>query len=49
MCPKQLMELQEENRNAKGYFTARCTDDAACISCAMCALICPDCVIRVER
>ena len=47
--PKQIVALQKEKRNAKGYFTAICTDQNACISCAMCAMICPDCAILVEK
>ena len=43
VCPKQIVALQKEHRNEKGYFTAECTDQDACISCAMCAMICPDC------
>ena len=49
LCTKQIVALQKEKRNAKGYFTAICTDQNACISCAMCAMICPDCAILVEK
>lgn len=49
VCSKQIVALQKEKRNAKGYFTAICTDQNACISCAMCAMICPDCAILVEK
>ena len=49
VCPKQIVALQKEKRNAKGYFTAICTDQNACISCAMCAMIRPDCAILVEK
>ncbi len=48
-CPKKIVELQKEKRNAKGYFTAHCIDDEACISCAMCAVMCPDCAIVVTK
>ncbi len=48
-CPKKIVSLQKEKRNEKGYFTAVCIDDAACISCAMCAIICPDCAIRITK
>ena len=33
-CPKKIVALQKEHRNEKGYFTAVCTDQDACISCA---------------
>ncbi len=49
VCPKKIVEIQEEKRNKSGYFTAHCTDDPSCIGCAMCATICPDCVIKVEK
>lgn len=48
-CPKEIVELQKEMRNAKGYYTAICTDNNKCISCTMCAMMCPDCAIKVER
>ena len=46
---KQIVALQKEHRNEKGYFTAECTDQDACISCAMCAMICPDCAITIQK
>ncbi len=48
-CPKKIVAIQKEKRNAKGYFTSTCIDDAACIGCAMCAIMCPDCAITVEK
>lgn len=48
-CPKNIVELQKEKMNAKGYFTAVCIDDSKCIGCAMCATMCPDCAIMVEK
>jgi len=47
-CPKGLMALSG-SINAAGYHTATCTNDAECISCAMCARTCPDCAIEVYR
>ena len=44
-CPKKIVEIQKEKRNSKGYLTAICINDKACIGCAMCAIICPDCAI----
>lgn len=49
VCPKKIVVIQKEKRNQKGYFTSHCIDDAACISCAMCAMMCPDCAITVAR
>ena len=47
-CPKHLMQLSDR-LGAKGYHPAECTDQAACIACAMCALMCPDVAITVEK
>ena len=35
--------------NAKGYHPAVITDQEKCIACAMCATMCPDCEIKVEK
>lgn len=48
-CPKNIVALQKEKRNKKGYFYAVCTDEEKCIGCAMCAMMCPDCAITVEK
>ena len=48
-CPKKIVELQKKKRNSKGYFTAVCIDDDACIGCKSCAIMCPDCCVTVER
>lgn len=48
-CPKKIVAIQKEKRNAKGYLTAKCIEDSACIGCAMCATMCPDCAIIVEK
>ena len=46
--------LSEENSRftdgkaqQEGHYTAVCTDDDACIACALCAMMCPDCAITV--
>ncbi len=33
----------------KGYHPITLTDEAACIGCASCARMCPDCVFTVEK
>ncbi|MCL2368852.1 MAG: 4Fe-4S binding protein [Oscillospiraceae bacterium] len=49
VCPKDILELDRERVNAKGYNPLICVDLDACTACAMCAQICPDSVIKVER
>ena len=44
-----MEKMQVRFERCKGYFTAECTDQDACISCAMCAMICPDCAITIQK
>lgn len=48
-CPKGLLQMAKDRMNAKGHHPAEITDQAACIGCAFCATMCPDCVITVEK
>ncbi|MCL2170837.1 MAG: 4Fe-4S binding protein [Defluviitaleaceae bacterium] len=48
-CPFKILELDLSRVNAKGYNVAHCTDISKCTACAICARICPDSVIKVER
>ncbi|MCL2748058.1 MAG: 4Fe-4S binding protein [Oscillospiraceae bacterium] len=48
-CPKKIISQDGDTFNALGFHPATITDSAACIACAFCALMCPDCVITVER
>lgn len=48
-CPKNILALSQEKINKKGHHPAEITDQEACIGCASCAIICPDCIIKVER
>ncbi len=45
-CPKHILELGKE-RSDKGYFYPVLQDEKACISCAICALMCPEAAIEV--
>mgnify|MGYP002531211711 CR=1 FL=1 len=49
VCPKKILELQQEVLNAKGYHPAGVTEPEKCIACAMCATMCPDVAIKVEK
>ena len=47
-CPKKVLG-ESETLNAKGYKPAAVKNPDACIGCAMCATMCPDCAIEVYR
>jgi 2-oxoglutarate ferredoxin oxidoreductase subunit delta len=46
-CPKKIVTMQSERLNKCGYYTAECKDDSTCTSCALCAVMCPDCAIEI--
>ena len=48
-CPKKILALSKTKLNHKGHTPVECTDEKACVGCASCAMMCPDCVITVER
>lgn len=48
-CPKEILKIDTDQINAKGYSPAVMTDQNSCIGCAFCATMCPDCIITVER
>lgn len=49
VCPKQIIFLNQEVTNRKGYHPATVEKLDECIGCANCARICPDSIITVER
>lgn len=49
VCPTNIIFLDKERINAKGYHPATVTEMDKCIGCANCAIMCPDVVITVER
>jgi len=49
VCPKKIMAIDSGKLNAMGYHPAYCTSSEACIACAMCAIMCPDSAIQVEK
>ena len=48
-CPKGLLAIAKDKINQKGHHPSELTDPEACVGCASCAIMCPDCVIQVER
>lgn len=48
-CPKQIIVLDKETMNDKGYHPAIVVEPEKCIGCSACAIMCPDCAITVER
>lgn len=48
-CPRKVLQLAKDKLNAKGYHPAEMMDEEHCISCAMCAMMCPDVAIKVEK
>jgi len=50
VCPQQILTLDEQHYNNKGYHPAQLFDPAGdCTGCAICAVICPDVCITVYR
>lgn len=49
VCPVDIVIMDKERINVKGYHPATVSDMDKCIGCANCATICPDSVITVER
>ena len=48
-CPKQIVVLDNNKINKKGYNPATVVEMDKCIGCSNCATMCPDAVITVER
>lgn len=45
-CPKQILAMGTE-RNRRGHFYPVCSDPDKCISCAICASMCPEGAIEL--
>ncbi len=48
-CPKYLLQLSRDRINKKGHHPAEITDQEACVACTSCAIMCPDCIITIEK
>jgi len=50
VCPQNILVMDEDKLNAKGYHPALLQDpQQECTGCAICAVICPDVCITVFR
>ena len=49
VCPTDIIFLDKDKINLKGYEVANVVEMDKCIGCANCATICPDCVITVYK
>lgn len=47
-CPKKLLQIGEQI-NIQGCKYVEITDESSCISCASCALNCPDMCINIYK
>jgi len=47
-CPKKVLKMSDDI-NAKGYHYSVLFDEANCIGCATCGLVCPDVCITVYK
>jgi 2-oxoglutarate ferredoxin oxidoreductase subunit delta len=47
-CPQDILVMSKDT-NSKGYHPPKLIDDARCINCQLCALLCPDFAIFVEN
>ncbi len=48
-CPVNILALNPNMVNGKGYNPAYIVEPEKCIGCANCAVMCPDSVITIER
>lgn len=48
-CSKKLLALRKDKLNAKGYYPTGIEKPEECIGCMMCARICPDTAIEIEK
>ena len=48
-CPKKIVLINRAKINEKGYNPAIVEEIEKCIACAMCAIMCPDSAITVEK
>ena len=48
-CPVNIVRMDQDQINSKGYHPASVKEMDKCIACTNCATICPDLVITVYK
>ncbi|HHW61955.1 MAG TPA: 4Fe-4S dicluster domain-containing protein [Syntrophomonadaceae bacterium] len=48
-CSRNVLGLDEHTINSLGYHPVTAVNPEECNGCAVCAMMCPDLVIEVER
>jgi 2-oxoglutarate ferredoxin oxidoreductase subunit delta len=48
-CPVNILDLNKEMVNRKGYHPAYIVEPEKCIACMSCSLMCPDVVISIDK
>lgn len=48
VCTQRLL-VADTKLNRRGVHPVVCKDEASCVACGMCVLVCPDCGIEVQK
>lgn len=48
-CPRNILDFDEDDINPLGFHPVIVVKPEECTGCAICALMCPDLVIEVEK